>query len=221
MILTDWIFIHQDVLRYACYSAAQGANSLMNITQQPLLHRIDYLSYYSELIPSIKPNASRIPGPRRKYSLAYLLTCHDIKALGQVKQLVDQLDDGTAIILIHVDSLSKDLMKELERWIKAREKERYQTGAAVDSIGNVFLAQTSYEGMWGHISLVWMQVSGYWELLDLADWEYVINISGYDWPLRTSAEIYRTLNSTKHQGKEHVQYWTMPSASAIVFALVS
>ncbi|TPX65204.1 hypothetical protein SpCBS45565_g05326 [Spizellomyces sp. 'palustris'] len=209
------VLMERDVHRYICYSVAEGANSFVNITSSPLIHRIDPISYYSSLIPAITPSLpSRIPGPRRKYPLAYLLMLHDIATLQQAQLLIDRLDDGSAVFLIHVDARSNKLRTALKDWIDQRQAERYKKKLQPDPVGNLFIAKTSYEGMWGHASLVWMQLSGYWELLDLADWDFVINLSGHDWPLRTSAEMYRTLNSSDHQGKEHIEFWTEPSDSA-------
>ncbi|KAI9095526.1 core-2/I-branching enzyme-domain-containing protein [Phlyctochytrium arcticum] len=197
----------QDVYRYSCYAAADGSNTFTNVSTHPLVHRINPQSYFGELIPSIKPRKSVIPGPRRRYPLAYLLMLHDIQTFNQSQKLIEQLDDGTAVFLVHIDKRASVLRKSFLEWVDLRNSK-------LKKLGNVFVAKTSFEGMWGHASLVWMQLSGYWELLDLADWDYTINLSGYDWPLRTSAEIYRTLNSTKHRGREHIQYWTQNSDSA-------
>ncbi|KAI9349295.1 hypothetical protein DFJ73DRAFT_834136 [Zopfochytrium polystomum] len=69
------------------------------------------------------------------------------------------------------------------------------------------MAQFRYKGMWGHISLVLMQLSGYWELLDLADWDYVINLSAVDYPLRTSREIVRVLDLPETRGRLWIEAW--------------
>ncbi|KAI8824198.1 core-2/I-branching enzyme-domain-containing protein [Fimicolochytrium jonesii] len=202
----------EDADRYACYATAEGANPYVNISSEPLLKRIDPLNYYGKLIPSIAPHDSLIPGPRRKYKLAYLMMIHKVSTWQQLQDMIEILDDGNAIFLIHVDVLATELSATVKAWIEARDK----AGSGNDVVGtprlgNVFLAQTTYEGMWGHVSLVWMQLSGFWELLDLADWEYVINLSAHDWPLRTSQQIYETLNSTKHKGMEHIEWWTDPA----------
>ncbi|KAI8919460.1 core-2/I-branching enzyme-domain-containing protein [Powellomyces hirtus] len=208
------VFFERDVQRYACYAAAEGSNSHLHLTTQPLLHRIDPMSYFSKLIPSLTPSTSPIPGERRRYNLAYLLMIHKASIWEQSQQLMEVLDDGSAVFLVHIDPLATELAGKVQEWIHERDARRFATGEAPRALGNVFIAQTSYEGMWGHASLVWMQLSGFWELLDLADWDFVINLSGHDWPLRTSAEIYRTLNSTKHRGKEHIEFWTEPSDMA-------
>ncbi|KAJ3007785.1 hypothetical protein HKX48_008927, partial [Thoreauomyces humboldtii] len=205
------LLVQSDVHRYSCYSAAEGANSVVNMTAQPLLHRIDPIAYFSELIPSLMATPkSRIPGPRRFYPLAYLVMIHKVSLWDQTKLLINRLDDGTAVFLIHIDPLATGLEVTVEQWVRGRDAKRQARDGGLE-VGNVFLAHTMYEGMWGHASLVWMQLSGFWELLDLANWDFVINLSGHDWPLRTSAEIYRTLNSSEHRGKEHVDYWTEPS----------
>ncbi|KAJ3161480.1 hypothetical protein HDU86_007262 [Geranomyces michiganensis] len=196
------VLFEADVHRYVCYSAAEGSNQYINITKEPLLHRIDPLSYFSALIPSIQESPSPLPPPRRKYSLAYLLMIHKTTVWEQSKLLINALDDGSAVFLVHVDPQAEGVIDAVSAWIDDRDGE---------TVGNVFVAQTNFEGMWGHASLVWMQMSGFWELLDLADWEYVINLSGYDWPLRTSKEIYKALTRPTHVGKEHIEFWSEPS----------
>ncbi|KAI8593398.1 core-2/I-branching enzyme-domain-containing protein [Geranomyces variabilis] len=196
------VLFKSDVHRYVCYSAAEGSNQYMNLTKEPLLHRIDPVSYYSNLIPSLQEAPSPLAAPRRKYSLAYLLMIHKTTVWEQSKLLINALDDGSAVFLIHVDPQAEGVIEAVGAWIDHRDG---------DTVGNVFVAQTNFEGMWGHASLVWMQLSGFWELLDLADWDYVINLSGYDWPLRSSKEIYKALTRPTHIGKEHIEFWSEPS----------
>lgn len=53
-----------------------------------------------------------------------------------------------------------------------------------------------------------MQLNGFWELLDLGDWEYVINLSNTDWPLRRNADVYKYLDAPKYKGKSQIRWWT-------------
>lgn len=72
---------------------------------------------------------------------------------------------------------------------------------------NVYLAQNRYRGTWGHVSLVWMELSGFWELLDLADWDHVINLSVADYPLRRSREIARLLGRNGYRDFSFIGTW--------------
>ncbi|KAI8839903.1 hypothetical protein BC829DRAFT_403666, partial [Chytridium lagenaria] len=153
-------FRPEHVRRYACYAAADGANSFANLTSTRFLYQVDPASYNTEMLPAVRSSTSGvtpIPGARRKYKIAYLL----------------MVDGDESLITKH----------SIEELVSQRD-----TALGDNAPGNVFMAKKTYDGMWGHISLVWMQLNGYWELMELADWEYVINLS--------SREVYRVLNQT-------------------------
>ncbi|KAJ3102009.1 hypothetical protein HDU96_009789 [Phlyctochytrium bullatum] len=148
--------------------------------------------------------------PALSPKLAVLLMAHgEPSVVENIKYLLKEMDDGSAIFLIHVDMASQGLHDALVEYIKKREIEINEINNPHGTIipGNVFLAEKRYRGAWGSISLVWMELSGYWELLDLADWDYVINLSAHDVPLRKTREIYRILNLPGNKGKDflHVE----------------
>ncbi|KAI9207406.1 core-2/I-branching enzyme-domain-containing protein [Polychytrium aggregatum] len=192
-----------DGKRLACYSAAEGSNTIVNFSQKPLLLSINPIHYFKPVIPALVPHESVIPGPRRKYKIAYLLMVHEISGFIQLKSLIDKLDDGDSITLIHIDARSKELRSKVQAWLASRP------GGLKE--GNVFIAQYSFKNVWGHISLVFTQLSGFYELLDLADWDYVINLSNYDWPLARNEVIHKTLrdDAMKHRIKDAnwIEYW--------------
>ncbi|KAJ3413218.1 hypothetical protein HDV05_008278 [Chytridiales sp. JEL 0842] len=222
--------------RASCYFAAQGNNHYMQLSTERMLVQISPVDYFQEVLPLITPTLpppppvnlntptpnltvtdyfERInppvpaPKPRRKYKLAYLLMVDGPTAnLENIKTLVEELDDSSAVFLIHVDSHSKLLRDEISRWIALRDLTKSLTSpnSKVEK-GNVFLTQTSYYGMWGHISLVWMQLNGFWELYDLADWEYVINLSAFDYPVRKSREIHRVLKKEGGGKRSYIEFW--------------
>ncbi|KAJ3212041.1 hypothetical protein HDU67_004101 [Dinochytrium kinnereticum] len=206
-----------DLERLICYAISEGANSFVNITDSRLTKHVDPINYLSPIIPAVKPRKSRIPGPRRKYQIAYLLMVHgEPKMLENVIELIDQLDDGSAIILIHVDQKWKALYNQITLYLEQREatiNAKLRPDSPPEPC-NVFMAKNRFDGLWGHSSLVRMQLSGFWELLDLADWDYVINLSGEDFPLRRSREIYRVLQMEKHQGFNWIEHWDDNAESA-------
>ncbi|KAJ3332871.1 hypothetical protein HDU76_012795 [Blyttiomyces sp. JEL0837] len=258
--------------------------------------------------------APAVRRPRRHYRIAFLMTIHgDVKYLENVKTLVDELDDGSAVFLIHVDAGSGELFNATRKWLQQREEylrlkrkepklvfgkgnvgklaaasgnmltvddsagevdvgkvagdnasesrevhmnrrgkmkksylrkeikrkepkrgderpgmtqplssELYE-GIEEPNLtvkGNVYLARHRYRGMWGHISLVWMELSGYWELLELAEWDVVINLSAADFPFRRSREMHRFLTSEKNKGKSFIGHWedTITSANRLTRA---
>src|SRR5688500_2285792 len=112
--------------------------------------------------------------------------------------LLDKLDDSNAIILIHVDSRSATLYGFLQSMISTRDA----AAARPPNTGNIHLSRVRFSGVWGHISLVHMQLSGFFELRDLADWDYVINLSNYEWPLLDNLGIRNQLN--KESGEKEI-----------------
>ncbi|KAI9349421.1 hypothetical protein DFJ73DRAFT_404479 [Zopfochytrium polystomum] len=148
--------------------------------------------------------------------------------MANTKSLISELDDGSAVFLIHVDLRFPALFDRVQSWINDRNRivaERQESdgnqsatigGAAT---GNVFLAKFRYRGMWGHISLVWMQLSGFWELHDLAEWDYVINLSAHDFPLRRSREIHRLLSKEENRGRNFIRHWSEPGKTFNIFSL--
>ncbi|KAI8894641.1 core-2/I-branching enzyme-domain-containing protein [Globomyces pollinis-pini] len=193
---------HQrDVRRVSCYTAAEGQTVVANLTYHRLLHQVHHINYFKEVIPPIIPQPSIIPGPRKKYKLAYLIMVHEKNGFPQLSQLLEILDDGDAIILIHVDARTQSnaLYLLLTKWIQERQLKFPDT--------SVYMAQNRFFNIWGHISLVFTQLSGFWELLDMADWDYVINLSNYDWPIKRNAQIHRLLSQDQYAGKNFIEYW--------------
>ncbi|KAJ3032967.1 hypothetical protein HDV00_006876, partial [Rhizophlyctis rosea] len=202
--VVDWLkaaINNHDALRYACFISAEGTSHYLNMTDHPLMVGIDPLHYFKENIPSIAPSPSKFPGERRKYKLAYLFLVHEVLGAPQLEMLIDILDDGNALILIHVDARSQQLHNNLDQYIKKRE---FQKGQRVGR-GNVHLAQKRFPCIWGHSSLVLAQLSGFWELRDLAEWEYVINLSNFDWPLVRNGRILEVLNGMGR--RNWIEYW--------------
>ncbi|KAJ3212285.1 hypothetical protein HDU67_003914 [Dinochytrium kinnereticum] len=196
--------------KLACYCAADGANNLANLSKTRLVHRIDPSNYFQMNIPNYMPSHSSIPGPRRKYQLAYLLMIHgDRSILENVKFILDQLDDGSSITLIHVDLQSEELYYAVQAFLYQREADMNAINRPNSKPlpGNVFMATNRYRGRWGHISLVWMQLAGFYELMDMADWHHIINLSAFNVPLRKSREIHRVLDLPGNREKNFVAHW--------------
>ncbi len=124
---------------------------------------------------------------------------HEGSQLNATLQLLRLLDDGHALILVHVD-------KKADAFHAALAAELAHTPSP-----HVHLARQRFDGIWGHSSIVHIQLSGFFELLDLGDWGHVINLSGEDFPLRASEDIARTLQQPRYVGKNLIQYWESPS----------
>jgi Core-2/I-Branching enzyme len=192
---------HQnEAKRLACYTAAEGQSATANLTFSRLFNKINPKNYFKDIIPAIVP--SRSTGARRKFKLAYLIMVHELSGFHQLCNLLTTLDDGGAIIMIHVDARvqSNELYYKIKSWTEKR------TLTSPDSA--IFLTKKRFSNIWGHISLVFTQLSGFWELLDLADWDYVINLSNYDYPLKSNAEIHDCLSKTGQMDKNYIEYWS-------------
>ena len=183
-----------DAKRYACYSTAIGNYPFVNISQERLLISIDPVTFFQPIFPAI--NIDIDGGSKKKFKLAYLIMVHELNGFLNLEKLLDFLDDGDAIILVHVDSRSSctQLYNKIKDWIENTRKKR-------DT--NVNLAKYRLHNIWGHSSLVFTQLSGFWELLELADWDFVINLSNYDWPLRNNSQIHSSLQL----GKNYISLW--------------
>ncbi|KAI9349423.1 core-2/I-branching enzyme-domain-containing protein [Zopfochytrium polystomum] len=243
-----------DTFRFACYSAGEGSNPAAKLSRSPLIRSLDPLHYHADVLPALKESIPRTESKRRsrhhprqqrkrrRYRIAYLIMIHgDTEStFANTKALIDELDDGTAVFLVHVDLGFPELYDRVCGWVADRDRyvaERFRTqrasasnatggelptagNATAESHGendyndvvhsNVFIAQHRYRGMWGHISLVWMQLSGFWELFDIAEWDAVINLSAADFPLRRSREIHRLLSKQSNRGKNFIGHWSAP-----------
>lgn len=176
-----------------CYTVAMGIPlpeiNFKGFTKEPFLIDVNNRIYFNDIIPNLYQKTNK-GDKMKKYKLAYLIMVDEQNGFENLKLLVKKLNDNDAIILIHVDAKSEILKEKVKSW-----------SAKLD---NVRLSSKSYDGRWGHSSLVLMQMYGFFELLDIADWEYVINLSNYDWPTMSNQQIYSYLSTPVNQGKTWV-----------------
>jgi hypothetical protein len=167
--------------RLACYLAAEGNTGFSKISTSNMLISVDSASYFEPILPTISPN----PAPnRRRFKIAYLLMVHLRTGLNSLKNLLAIIDDGEAIILIHVDKKDRDgVYSAILQLLNSA------------TFKNVHLAKTRFANIWGHVSLVFSQLSGFWELFDMADWDFVINLSNFDYPLGDNLFIHNNLKN--------------------------
>ncbi|KAJ8325689.1 Xylosyltransferase 2 [Batrachochytrium dendrobatidis] len=192
--------------RYACYAVAEGNNPSANLTDVRFVVSFDPNEFFHTALPSIRPTAPLVTPSKKRYLVAFLIMVHEDAGLHQLKMLIDLLDDGNAIILIHVDKSAQDLYIRISEYLADRS---YSSTAPK---GNLFLAQNRFANTWGHISLVYTQLSGFWELVDLADWDYIVNLSNYDWPLRNNVDMHAALSL--YPRFSWIDYWNDTEAIA-------
>ena len=120
--------------------------------------------------------------------MAYLFMVHG-RSIRQVKRLFYRLYNPDDFIYIHVDSRSQymyDHLKPLE-------------------IGhpNVIVTETRFATIWGGVSLLDMMISSMREMLELEwDMDFIINVSGTDYLLKTPEELKTFLS--EHVGMNFV-----------------
>jgi hypothetical protein len=115
---------------------------------------------------------------KRHYRLAYVLMVHENPA--NVAALLDALADPTVFVYIHVDlNAPKSFHQEIQELVKNRR--------------DVAVMPNPFSVIWGHISLIWTEIRAFFDLLDLISFDYVINLSGADYPLKSANTIYEHL----------------------------
>jgi hypothetical protein len=201
-IMKKFHLAHQlEAKRMSCYLAAEGNSALAGLSSERLLKRINGQNYFKDIIPSITPSVA--VKEKRHYKIAYLFMVHEKNGFKQLCSTLEILDDGDAIILIHVDgrAQSNELFGLIDAWIQKRKESTNPSSA-------IHLAKKRFSNIWGHISLVFTQLSGFWELLDMADWDYILNVSNYDYPLKSNSELHEILSKPETKNKNFIQYWT-------------
>ncbi|KAI9105590.1 core-2/I-branching enzyme-domain-containing protein [Phlyctochytrium arcticum] len=140
------------------------------------------------------PTAAPLPR-RRRYKIAYLLLLHE--RLDTFSKLFEALFDQDGVFLIHVDAKRGPFRSEIQAWL---------TGHPVYSqASNIFVMEKSFNINWGASSIVFGQMEGFFTLMDLAEWDYVVNLSGYDYPVRSSKAIHTILE--RNPGKVYIEHW--------------
>jgi hypothetical protein len=190
-------------------------------------------SYTGQQTRKIKP----------RYGVAYLITA-DARfnhSAHYLTNLIDEIDDGTALILIQIDQKYPILQKQTIEWLKARYDGSWKsqrqlsmksifsisskTGRATRDIRgstnarNVFMAKHMYKVIEGSHQLLFSNLAGYFELLDIqrgvtngseqreglgTQWTHVINLSVQDYPMRTSRVIFDWLGHFGGEGQGYI-----------------
>lgn len=120
--------------------------------------------------------------------IAYLVLVHRYPA--QFKRMFKSIYDPANHYLIHVD---KNSGPELEADIR-----RFLRGFPNSAI------LASHHARWGGYSLVDAELRGMAQLLEMgADWEFFVNLSGQDYPLKSQDEIATFLK--RNRGKEFIK----------------
>jgi hypothetical protein len=136
------------------------------------------------------PTNTDIITEKPHYKLAYYINLHNQNAIRQLYKLLGILNDGQAVIIIHVPIKKDELYNLVLKYVNSLPANT--TGPK----SHIHICSRRFHDTPGHSSKLFSQISAYFELLDIAYWDYVINLSMYDWPLRNNNEVHRILQLT-------------------------
>ncbi|WP_197280807.1 beta-1,6-N-acetylglucosaminyltransferase [Bosea vaviloviae] len=120
--------------------------------------------------------------------IAYLVLVHRYPA--QFKRMFKSIYDPANHYLIHIDKNSgPELEADIRRFLRGFPNSAILEGR---------------RALWGGYSLVDAELRGMAQLLEMgADWEFIINLSGQDYPLKSQDEITTFLK--RNRGKEFIK----------------
>jgi hypothetical protein len=132
--------------------------------------------------------ASEEESSSKSINIAYLILVHRLPE--QFKRLFNAIYELNNYYLIHIDKKAdKEIGKEIRLFL--------------ESYPNVFI-QESENVVWGGYSMVQAELDGMHFLLKInANWDYFINLSGQDYPLKSQKIIREFL--TENEGKSYIK----------------
>ncbi|TPX47860.1 hypothetical protein SeMB42_g03050 [Synchytrium endobioticum] len=200
------------IQRFSCRMSIDGTNEWALLADSKWLKHINAAAYFPEMSFGTKstldvvtsplsaiPSSSSQPigikaahPPRKKYKMAYLVMIHEHP--DALAKLLSALYSPSTLILVHLDKGSSELRPAVEQVIA--EKPEYYNNVHVFSQFHIH---------WGGGSMVMMMLEGFLKLLDLGDWDYAVNLSGYDYPLLSGDAVHSILE--RDPGKVYLTHW--------------
>lgn len=210
MVLFEYITTHEesvnqaDALKFSCFSSAEGSNQNANLSETRLTASFNRFNYFKNVFIS----ESKHIVVRNKFKIAYLILLETGKGFDQLLHLIDILDDGHAILLIRACVTNVQGYENIKSHLAGRNKPR----------PNVYLSSNRFHLIPNHKNLLLSELSGYFELLHMAKWDYVINLTPNDYPLRRNSAIKRILDL--HKGKSWIESWSDSSRFDTYFRFI-
>ncbi|KAI8912866.1 nucleotide-diphospho-sugar transferase-domain-containing protein [Gorgonomyces haynaldii] len=175
--------------RYACHAAIVGSNPVAQWTSRPYLARVDPVVYLNSKIKPLPLQNQQV------FKLAYLILLVDGQGFSQLQSLLNKLDDGSALIMVHVPLGLDATYKSVQDLVNGGTK----------PIKTIYLQTNRYPILGGHSNNLFALLAGLFELQGLGKWDYVINLSNYDWPLRRNSDIHKIL--AKRKENSWIDFW--------------
>jgi len=132
-----------------------------------------------------KLGAVHAEDPHPPVKVVYLLTVSG-RASRQVYRLIKQVYSPDHYVFIHVDKRQEFMYRELEK--------------LANKLPNLRMVKTRFSTIWGGASLLVMLLSAMQELLEMKDWQdwdFVLNLSESDYPVKTQSELVSFLSSNR------------------------
>ena len=129
-------------------------------------------------LPSLNHKENKSMSETPHYNIVYLLFVHD--HIENVALLIEAINDPSVFIYVHLDcAAAPEFRHEIERLT-------HQI--------NMAIMPTSFAITWGHVSIVWSKIRAIFDLLDMPiDFDYMSNLSGADYPVKTATTMYKAL----------------------------
>lgn len=125
--------------------------------------------------------------------IAYIILAH--KYPEQLARLIHQLNTGEVSFFIHIDK-------------KTDQKIYHQVVTLFKDFPNVYLLKR-FDSGWGSFDAVRASLEGIKSIVKTGTYfDYVIHLSGQDYPIKSNAHIKRFLEQNK--GKEFLEYFPLP-----------
>ncbi|KAJ3381748.1 hypothetical protein HDU92_005141 [Lobulomyces angularis] len=169
---------------FACFTTLMGDTGFSNASIGPMLKELKTSQFYAWMIAE----NDKILKPR--YKIAYFITAHKHVDFNNFKHLISAIYvPQETIILIHVDSKSQSLFSLIEEFVAIRKAEKK----------NISLLPHRFKINTKTSSLIKAQLLGFFKLLDFGSWDYLINLSATDYPLRSSTFLHQYLMKTPNK----------------------
>lgn len=189
--------------------SVQAQSEYSALSDGLLMTAVDATQYFPKLTV-VGSDATRQYGPgldmpysvsqtsaKKHYKIAYLILAHENP--DALVRLMQSLYSSDGLYMIHIDAKVPKLQSDIDQWLKQNEK-------VLEKNKNVFLMKDPFELQWGSSSIVMAQLEGFFQLLDLATWDYVVNLSVYDYPLLSTGALHKKLEA-EAPGKSYISYW--------------
>ena len=116
--------------------------------------------------------------------IVYLLTLSG-RASRQVRRLIKRLYDGESYFYIHVDSRHDYMFREIKE-LEAKFPKR------------IYVAERRWASIWGGVTFLSMILDSFKTLLQKNwHWDFVLNLSESDYPLKRSKDLVKFLSNNR------------------------